>query len=95
MAWKKILLDGDVSGGGADVKSGKVSVTNVETDVTVTFTTAFAATPRVVLTPEILPPEVQIALKAGSVTTTQFIFQVKNGSPPFDVHWMATDSGNP
>ena len=81
-------------GGGADVKSGIAVASSVETDIAVTFVTAFTVAPRVVLAPEALPPEVVVALKAGSISTTGFTFQVKNGSTPFDLHWIATDAGN-
>jgi len=77
-------------GGGANVKSGtKVCTIGANS---VTFTTAFSSTPRVVL----IGQDAALALRDAlwvvrSVTTTGFDFEVDAGCT---IAWIATDAGN-
>ena len=84
-----------VVGGGANVKSGTVSVTT-DTWSSVTFSTAFTSIPRVVCTFEIDPKDSLVEpLQIRNITTTGFEvnFDRKNVAT-FTVHWTATDAGN-
>lgn len=81
----------DASGGGANVKSGtKVATTGSNS---VTFNTAFASTPRVVLTVQDASLALRDCLYAiRSVSTTGFSFDVDAAAT---YAWIATDAGNP
>ena len=84
----------DHAGGGADVKSGTVSVT-LQSSAAVTFTTAFASTPRVVVSVEDTGAALEATLDAVSTTGfTVHAWKVKNETGSRTVHWIATDAGN-
>ena len=77
-------------GGGADVKSGTVSATTGSNNVT--FNTAFASTPQVVLT---VYDNIQLRdclWQVTAVSTTGFTFEVDANAKYM---WIATDAGNP
>ncbi len=85
-------------GGGADVKSGiELAVTEGSSRV-VTFATAFASIPNVVVSCADVSTQLTFA-HAHTVSTSGFtIDAVKSGggsSADRDVAWIATDAGNP
>ena len=91
MPWKKFLLDGDASGGGANVKSGTVASSGGS--ISVTFNTAFSSTPQVVLTPQDSGLALRDALYSiTSVNTTGFTADVDADAT---YAWIATDAGDP
>ena len=74
------------------IQTGAVSVTPIANNVvqvTVTFPTAFATTPRVVVTANSSIPQA-ISLGATGVSATQFTLQVhRTSSSQFSVFWIA------
>ncbi len=88
---------GTGGGGGADVKSGTVTVT-CGTSVAVSFTTAFASTPDVVACVNASAPQLDL-VRVKSITTSGFDIQFHKGHGgsthvrPID--WIATDAGDP
>lgn len=86
-------------GGGADVKSGIEVGVGDQTQRIVTFNTAFATTPNVVTTLVRITGEPNDVPTIDSVTTTSFrlrILKHHGGTAhTWDVHWIATDAGNP
>ncbi len=79
-------------GGGAEVKSGTVSVPDA-TNVSVTFASAFNSIPAVVVSfegaEEVFAPGV-----VGQPTVSSFVVFHEAG-PTKTVHWIATSAGNP
>jgi hypothetical protein len=88
-------LHSHAGGGGANVKSGTVSVTENSSQA-VAFGTAFAGTPRVTLTVESTNPDHSATLQ--SVSTTGFTAYLNKpsggGATSKVVNWIATDAGN-
>lgn len=88
---------GGGNGSGANVKSGRETIPDTNS-VIVTFATPFASVPEVVASSgsNINAADVVVL---WSVTTTQFIVGVKKNhggaSHTHDVHWIATDAGDP
>lgn len=84
-------------GGGANVKSGLESAITENTTRTVTFGTAFAAAPDVVVAFADASSELSVCA-AHTASTTGFTIAVGKigggGSTTRDVAWMATDAGN-
>lgn len=84
-------------GGGADVKSGKVTGLSDGSSTGVTFTTAFSSTPNVVATLNGNIDGDDVA-KVYSISTAGFtvaIQKIHGGSGhTWDVEWIATDAGN-
>ncbi len=82
-------------GGGADVKSGVA--TNIDSLVlgTITFATAFASAPSVVVSWEASALRETKKYHITNVTTAQFqiLYEEKQGQH-IDIHWIATDAGN-
>jgi len=78
----------DASGGGANVKSGTVSGSSGS----VTFNTAFASTPQVVMTSLGSTATRDCILRVDSVSTTGFDWtaDISQGAG-----WIATDAGDP
>ncbi len=85
-------------GGGADVKSGRESAITEGSTRAVAFVTPFAATPHIVVGFGDTSGE-DSDVSAISETVNGFTIQVtKQGGGPArnrDVHWIATDAGNP
>lgn len=81
-------LHSHTGGGGANVKSGTVSGASGS----VTFNTAFASTPQVVMTSLGNTATRDAILRVDSVSTTGFDWtaDVSQGAG-----WIATDAGNP
>jgi len=79
-------------GGGADVKSGIVSVPTA-TPTTVTFLTAFATVPHVVVCFETFVSE-EFPAAVSSRLVGSFVIEHDIGSTK-NVLWIATDAGNP
>lgn len=85
-------------GGGADVKSGFESGISENSTRGVTFNTAFASTPNVVVSLADNSDEISIAQVHSESTTGFTILVTKSGgggSANRDVSWIATDAGNP
>ena len=84
-------------GGGADVKSERETAIAEGSTRAVTFGTAFAATPRVVVSFDDGSTELSVC-QVESVTTTGFTIRVLKigggGNSNRDVAWIATDAGN-
>lgn len=85
-------------GGGADVKSGFESAVSEGGSRTVTFNTAFSASPNVVVSISDTSSQLTF-VQAHTVSTTGFtIDAIKSGgggNVTRDVAWIATDAGNP
>ena len=85
-------------GGGADVKAGNETAIAENTTRAVSFTTAFSATPNVVVNFSDTSSEISVCA-AHTVSTTGFTIAVAKsgggGSANRDVSWIATDAGNP
>ncbi len=84
-------------GGGANVKSGFESAVTEGGTRAVTFNTAFAATPDVVVSFADSSAEISV-LAAHTVSVSGFTITVTKsgggGSANRDVAWIATDAGN-
>lgn len=78
----------DASGGGANVKSGQ-STSPKATEAQVNFGTAFASTPRVVLT-----PTDDKGVWVTEITTTYFKWNNNSKNTDVTVYWIATNAGN-
>lgn len=84
-------LHSHAGGGGADVKSGTLVAALGNNSVT--FNTAFASTPQVVLTPHSSELALRDCLfKITSTSTTGFNFEVDAAA---GYSWIATDAGDP
>lgn len=98
MALFRLKLSGLVGGGGADVKNGFESAIAENSTRAVTFNTAFAGTPNVVVGFADDTSQISV-VHAHMVSTTGFTIQVVKsgggGSVNRDVYWIATDAGNP
>ena len=85
-------------GGGADVKAGNETAIAENTTRAVSFTTAFSATPNVVVNFSDTSSEISVCA-AHTVSTTGFTILVTKsgggGSANRDVSWIATDAGDP
>lgn len=85
-------------GGGADVKGGFESAIAENSTRAVTFNTAFAVAPNVVVGFADNSTEISV-VAAHTASTTGFMIEVTKsgggGSANRDVAWIATDAGNP
>lgn len=81
-----------VSGGGAAVKSGLVSLAAGGSSA-VTFQTPFSSIPQVVVTSQINNADTSCTYSVHSVTTDGFTLRGA-GNPAGNVAWLATDAGN-
>jgi len=85
-------------GGGANVKSGFESGISENSTRGVTFNTAFASAPNVVVSLADSSSEISIVHVSGASTTGFTIEVTKSGgggSASRNVSWIATDAGNP
>ncbi len=83
-------------GGGADVKTGSETITE-GSSATVTFATAFSATPNVVVGFSDNSAEISVCSVHTTSTTGCTIIVVKSGgggSVSRDINWIASDAGN-
>lgn len=99
MAGNDIVNRGnDPGGGGASIKSGVAPAITEGTSRSVTFATAFASVPNVVIGFADSLSEISVCA-AHSPTVTGFTIQVeKSGGGAAknrDVAWIATDAGSP
>ncbi len=88
---------GGGGGGGADVKGGTETAIASGTTRAVTFSTAFSATPAVVLSVNGQTTNIkEETLAVSSVSTTGFtIYHSSKSLATIDVDWIATDAGDP
>jgi hypothetical protein len=78
--------------GGAAIKSGVVNL-GAGATAAVTFTTAFASVPHVVVTSQIANTDTSCTYSAHNVTTSGFTLRGA-GNPAGNVVWIATTAGN-
>lgn len=79
-------------GGGANIKSGVVSISANGT-ANITFTTPFASVPHVVVTSQFASSDTSTTLSAYNVTVNGFTLKGA-GNAAGNVAWIATDAGN-
>jgi len=83
-------------GGGADVKSGVATNISSHSTGTVSFTTDFAAVPAVTVSWASTSLKEIKKWIITNVTVSSFdIYYEEKQSAAVDIHWIATDAGNP
>ena len=91
-------VENEAGGGGSNVKSGRETAITEGSTKTVTFTTAFSATPHVCVSFDDGSTQQSIC-QVESVSTIGFTIRVikigGGGNVNRDVNWIATDAGNP
>ncbi len=90
---------GGGNGSGADVKSGTVSSAGDDAQGDVVFGTAFASTPRVVASLDPTGGFGDDTVFIIIISTTGFTWRTFKGhggsGHTYNIHWIATDAGNP
>ncbi|KKM06053.1 hypothetical protein LCGC14_1747920 [marine sediment metagenome] len=92
-----VTISATGGGGGADIKSGNVSIVDGGNSA-VTFATAFATTPNAVACFSDNKAAVDV-IEIGGISTTGFTIYIKkgHGGQPHthSVDWIATNAGDP